>query len=130
MRLRVFWGLIIGTAIGVISGCQHETPSPPPETPPPFFQFTRVSDGTPNIGDMVEVEWQYGQDVDPNFEPTVKRQVVQLQSLTVGGDIFRQTYGCFPTELPFGSEDDECLPLDNRKLEFEFRGPVMLWFMA
>lgn len=126
------WILFAGGFLLIAATCPSDNPAPDPPAsePPPFFQFTRISNATPSVDETVEVEWQYGQDIDPGFEPTVKRQVVQLQSLSIAGDVYRQTFGCFPPQLVFYDPDDECLDLEARQLSFEFRGPVMLWFMA
>ncbi len=131
MPAGLFRSLSIVLVVAIGAGCNGAPPPPEPVEPPPFFQISRISNGTPEIGETVEVEWEYGQDLVADFEPTVKRQVFQLQSLTIDGSVFRETFGCFPAEISaLGDPDAECLPLDQRKLEFEFRGPVMLWIMA
>lgn len=127
--LRCSW--IVWIALAAV-GCPTNPPADPePETePPPFFRFKRISNGTPAIGELVEIEWEYGQDVDPDFPQRVENQVVELRSLTLSGDVFIETFGCYPPQLVFHDPEDDCLDLELRELSFEFRGPVMLRFLA
>jgi hypothetical protein len=61
----------------------------------------------------------------------MKDQIVQFHSLTLDGSVFSETQGCLPASLLQPNQQPlPCMPVTNRAVEFDFRGPVMFNLIA
>lgn len=127
-----YWSTLASLSLLLFSGCCPPfCPTPPPSPPPPFVRVSEVSNGTPQLGEAVTIRWEYGQDTDSGFTPKLKNQIIQLHSLMLDGNVFTETQGCLPASLlPQGEQPKDCLPLENRAVAFDFRGPVMFNLIA
>lgn len=120
-----FIGRIIGAIVSIfVSGDDHV----PGASPPPLeLRITSVSAATPNIGDTVEVRWEY------DSPENLRLQAVQLHCLAFDGRFATQTFGRLPEALLHAGEsqpDGAPLEIDQRAIQFRFISPVTFHLIA
>jgi hypothetical protein len=102
----------------------HTLPEP---LPPLELTITSVSDAKPELGDTVEIKWNY------QSSERLTAQAIQLHRLTFEGAVSTRTVGCLPAALLHAGEvQRNCTPLDlgQRAFQFEFEGPVTFHLVA
>ena len=102
--------VVLVSAFVMFSGCTGGGPSPPPEF---GIKDVSVSQHRASIDDTIEFSWNYDQ------PEKLKKQWVELDSLTIRGKLFRLIEGCSP-EQP----NQPCMSVDVRAKSFGFTGPV------
>ena len=120
-----FFTKVLSAIVAILRGAPNNPQVGP--FPPLDLRITSVSNATPNIGDTVEISWDY------DSSERLSLQAVQLHSLDFDGRFATQTFGSLPQALLHAGErqpNSTPLGLGQRAIQFPFISPVTFHLIA